>query len=180
MGHSLTRQKTQMLCMAAAVAALLAGCHGKDDNPTGNQSGTGTCASPITLGTAVELKGQSTERATDGVSGDDSTCVGFATHGAERVYRVTVPAASQTKLHLEVEPEQSPSADAFDPVVYVSENCSANPTCVAGQDMRGGGGTESLDFVNSSAEDKSLYVVVDGYGFQGGGAFTLAATLSAP
>ena len=179
MSHSQTRQASNTVCMAMVVGAILAGCHGTDSTAP-NHSGAGTCADPIAIGSGAELKSQSTEKSVDSVSGDDITCVGFATHGAERVYKVTVPATNQTKLHLEVKPEQSASADAFDPVVYVSENCSANPTCVAGQDMRGGGGMESLDFVNSSAKEQSLYVVVDGYDFQAGGAFTLALTLSTP
>jgi len=174
--------KSLLLATLAASSAI--GCHGQGDGqsaPSQTGLGAGTCADPIFLQPSAPLTGQSTADATNVVSGDDPTCLGYATHGGERVYKVMVPATGSTKLHLEVTPDQSPSAEAFDPVIYLSEMCSANPVCVAGQDTHGGGGGESLDFVNTSGEEKSLYVVVDGYDFQlNGGAYTLMATLAAP
>lgn len=177
---------TEQSCSAALVLAgfLLAGCHGSSDNPSGlatNQSAAGTCADPIVLDGTATLSGQTTQGATDAISGDDPTCVGYATHGAERVYKITVPAKDKTKLHVAVSPTDAPGADAFDPVVYVTETCGAQPTCSAGQDIHGGGGPESLDFVNTTGQDKPLYVVVDGYDFQpNGGGYSLATELATP
>ena len=175
----------EQTCRAALVFAgfLLAGCHGSSDNPglAPNQSAAGTCADPILIEGATALTGQSTKDAKDAISGDDPTCVGNATHGAERVYKITVPAKDKSKLHVAVSPTDTPSADAFDPVVYVTEDCVAQPTCSAGQDIHGGGGQESLDFVNTTSQDKPIYVVVDGYDFQpSGGSYSLAAELATP
>ena len=173
-------------CRTAVVLAgfLLAGCHGSGDNPSGlaaNQSAAGTCADPIVLEGSATLSGQTTKDALDAISGDDRSCVGYATHGAERVYKITVSAKDKTKLHVAVSPTDTPSADAFDPVVYVAEDCVAQPACSAGQDNHGGGGQESLDFVNTTGQDKNLYVVVDGYDFQpNGGSYSLAAELTTP
>ena len=185
MCHSTIPQHEAKLLRPLALAAFIViACHGQGDGQsTQSQAGlgAGTCADPILLDPTASLIGQSTANASDAMSGDDPTCLGYATHGAERVYKVVVPATGQTKLHVEVSPVQSPSAEAFDPVIYASEECTATPTCVAGQDSHGGGGPESVDFVNISGEQKSLYVVVDGYDFQlSGGGYTLASSLSGP
>ncbi len=166
----------------ALVGLLLGGCHGSDNGSnTATSQAAATCADPIQIEGTAPLTGQTTNKAADGVSGDDQSCVGYATHGGDRVYKVTVPAKDTNKLSLTVTPTDSPGPDAFDPVVYVTENCGATPTCAAGQDIRGGGGQESLDYTNTSGQDKVLYVVVDGYDFQpNGGGYTLTATLSAP
>ena len=178
--------KHEQSCSTALVLAgfLLAACHGSSDNPSGvatSQNAAGTCADPIVMDGTATLSGQTTKDAKDAISGDDPTCVGYATHGAELVYKITVPAKDKTKLHIAVSPTDTLAADAFDPVVYATEGCGAQPTCSAGQDTHGGGGPESIEYTNASGQDKVLYVVVDGYDFQpSGGSYSLAAELATP
>lgn len=165
------------------VGLLLGGCHGFSDNsavPATSQAAA-TCADPVLIEGATTLTAQTTNNAADSVSGDDPSCVGYATHGGDRVYKVTVPAKNTNKLTLTVTPTDSPGPDAFDLVVYLTENCGATPTCAAGQDVHGGGGAESLSYVNTFGQDQVLYAVVDGYDFQpNGGGYTLAAQFSSP
>lgn len=163
-----------------AVGFFTGACNGSSNNSTvATSQAAATCADPVLIEGATPLAGQTTNNAADNVSGDDPTCVGYATHGGDRVYKVTVPANNTNKLTLTVKPTDSPGPSAFDPVLYVTENCVATPTCVAGQDIHGGGGAESLSYTNTSGQDKPLYVVVDGYDFQpNGGGFTLTAQLT--
>ncbi len=167
----------------ALVGLLLCACSGSKNNSTttATSQAAATCADPILITGAASLTGQTTNQAADSVSGDDGSCLGFATHGGERVYKVTLPAKNTNKLHLVVTPNDKPSAGAFDPVIYVTDTCVAQPKCSAAQDMRGGGGPEVLDFTNTSGQDQALYVVVDGYDYQpDGGGFTLDATFQTP
>jgi hypothetical protein len=161
------------------VGLFLGGCHGSGDNSAGlaaNRSEAGTCSDPILIEGNAKLDAQTTNKGADGVSGDDSSCVGYATHGADRVYKTTLTAKDKNKLRVVVTPTDTASPDAFDPVVYATKDCVAQPTCTAGQDIHGGGGQESFDFVNTTGQDESLYVVVDGYDFQpNGGSYQLAA-----
>jgi hypothetical protein len=115
------------------------------------------------------------------ISGEDQSCVGYKTHGSDRVYKITVPSQNKTKLSVTVTPIQTPGPAAYDPVVYVTENCSAQPTCSAGSDSHGGGSAEAVQYVNTSGTDKDVYVVVDGYDYQNsGGDYKLVAEFAAP
>ncbi len=173
--------------MVATVHALaivvLTGCHG-GDNPSGSTGTTkaaGTCADPIVLAGATSLADESTAKASDGLSGEDTSCLGYKTHGSDQVYKIQVPSTNQAKLHVTVTPKQTPGPDAFDPVVYVTENCTVQPQCSAAADSYGGGHAESVDYVNTGSQTKDVYVVVDGYDFQpGGGQYKLAVELGAP
>jgi hypothetical protein len=141
----------------------------------------GTCADPIELKGSTTLATESTKQGENAVSGEDPTCVGNLTGGAERVYKVVLPANGASKLGVKVTPEQVPGPDAFDPAIYATETCEVHPFCLTGSDDHGGGSLESIEYVNSSGQDRTIYVIVDGYEFQpGGGNFTLVSELSAP
>lgn len=166
-----------------ALAGLFLGaCQGSQGESAAATSHAATCADPIPLTGATTLDKQTTAGASDAVSADDSSCLGFATHGPEQVYKVTVPSSGQTKLQVSVTPGQSPGPDAYDPVIYLTQTCAAQPTCIApGQDIHGGGGSEAAVYTNTSGQPQDLFVVVDGYDFQpSGGGYQLSAKLTSP
>jgi hypothetical protein len=161
---------------------LLAGCHGSGDSSgaqtTGSIKAAGTCVDPIVLKSSGTLDSESTNQASDTISGEDPTCVGYKTHGADQIYKLTLPAANTTRLRVTITPSQTPGPDAFDPVIYETENCTAQPTCLTGEDSHGGGSAEAVEYVNSTGKDKDVYVIVDGYDFQAaGGNFKLVTEL---
>jgi len=160
---------------------LLLACHGSSSQPSNSSKGAGTCADPVVLSGAHTFDSESTSKSTDMISGEDTSCVGYKTHGSDRVYKITVPSQDKTKLSITVTPIQTPGPAAYDPVVYVTENCSAQPTCSAGSDNRGGGSAEAVQYVNATGKDKDVYVVVDGYDYQkSGGDYKLVAEFVTP
>jgi len=164
-----------------AMAVLLTDCKGSSPQRLISSTGEGTCASPVVLSGAKTLDSESTSKASDTVSGEDQSCVGYKTHGSDRVYKITVPSKDKTKLSVTVIPIQKPGPAAYDPVVYVTEDCSAQPTCSSGSDSRGGGSPEAVQYVNTTGKDKDVYVVVDGYDYQkSGGDYNLVAEFVTP
>jgi hypothetical protein len=134
------------------------------------------------LAGGAALDNESTTKAADTLSADSNSCLNAATHGADQVYKVTIPGADQAKLTVTVTPQKPPGADAFDPVVYLTEDCGAQPVaCKAAADDRGGGSPEAISYVNTSGLAKDVFVIVDGYDFQpSGGDYKIAADLAAP
>jgi hypothetical protein len=170
-----------LILVPIALAALLTGCHGPNKDQVPNSiKGAGTCGDPIMLQGTTTLDNESTAKAGDSMSAGDPACLDYETHGSDQIYRITVPAKDLTKFRVIVTPSQTPGADAFDPVVYVTETCGGKPQCEA-SDSRGGGGPEVLEYVNTSGQAKDLFVAVDGYDFQpSGGSYKLEAALVAP
>ena len=134
-----------------------------------NVTGDGSCDSPIALSGSRNLTDQSTVDAGSNLSAQDPSCIGSATDGAERIYKVKLSSKSPNQLIVTVIPDAAPQPDAFDPVVYVTTGCEALPLCVAAKDARGGGSQEKLVYTNTTGADQDLYIVVDSYSFQSSG-----------
>jgi len=169
----------------AVVGLLLAACNGTSPATTqvnpAVTAAAGTCEDPIKLDGSSTLDAQTTSKATDTVSGESSSCVGYKTHGADQVYALTLPSSDKTKLRIAVTPTAIPSQVDFDPVVYVTAGCSAQPDCLTGADSYGAGSAETVEYVNTTGKDQPLFVVVDGYDFQvNGGDYKLDVTLTNP
>lgn len=141
-----------------------------------------TCADPVTLTANSILQRESTAHGVDGLTaGGDSKCAGYQTHGPDRVYKLSLPAAGTTQLKATVAPLESAGTDAFDPVLYVTTVCTSTPACVVGSDAHGAGGEEAVEYINTTGTTQDLFIVVDGYDFQPtGGSYQLTASLLAP
>jgi|GEM_PF-3585041 len=180
----LTRlQQSSWVLAIALIASYVNGCSTKNgtNRTTTTPEAAGSCIDPVVLEGSSTLPDESTKQASDALSGEDPTCIGHKTPGADRVYRIVVPGNGNSKLSISVTPAQPPGPDAYDPVLYAAVECGARPLCLTGADARGGGSLESIEYLNASGQDQTIYVVVDGYGFQpGGGNFQLASELSAP
>lgn len=152
------------------VGSFLVACNGTSPPSTHASpaivTAAGTCEDPIKLNGSATLDNQSTLKATDTMSGDSATCVGYNTHGADQVYALTVPGSDKTKLRIAVTPMAIPGQVGFDPVVYLAASCSAKPECFTGADSYGAGSAETVEHVNVSGKDEALFIVVDGYDFQ--------------
>jgi hypothetical protein len=104
--------------------------------------------------------------------------LGVPTLGPERVYLIPRAAGGAQRLVVTVSPRDLPGTDAFDPVLYLTQDCTETPTCLAAQDSRGGGSTEVLEQIDTGRATEDLYLVVDGYDFQSaGGTFDLTVDL---
>jgi hypothetical protein len=169
----------------ALLGSFLAACNGT--TPPSPQvspatvTAAGTCEDPIKLNGSATLDNQTTLKAIDAMSGDSATCVGYKTHGADQVYALTVPGNDKTKLRITVTPVAIPGQVAFDPVVYLAASCSAQPDCFAGADSYGAGSAETVEHVNATGKEESLFIVVDGYDFQVNvGDYKLAVDVTSP
>jgi len=175
----------RLMAAHALVGSFLVACNGTSPATTQASSAivtaAGTCEDPIKLDSSATLDNQSTLKATDTMSGDNPTCVGYKTHGADQIYALTLPSSDKTKLRITVTPIVIPTQVGFDPVVYLTEGCSAQPECLAGVDSYGAGSAETVEHVNATGKDQPLFVVVDGYDFQmNGGEYKLDAALTSP
>jgi hypothetical protein len=140
------------LIVSSAVASSFAiGCNATSSSTTQPSpvviAAAGTCEDPVRLDGSATLDNQSTLKATDTVSGDNPTCVGYKTHGADQVYALTLPGSDTTRLRVSVTPTTVPGRDGFDPVVYVTAGCSVLPECMAGADSYGAGSAETVEHV---------------------------------
>lgn len=168
---------TEPSCGGAENNESTAGAAGKAEPITGD----GTCDSPILLGGSRVLEDEDTGGARSGVSAEDPRCLGAVTAGAERVYQIKVPASSRNQLSVLVTPNASAQPEAFDPVVYLTTTCDAQPVCLLAMDTRGGGSPESFVYTNETDAAEELFIVVDGYGFQSsGGNYQLKVELMDP
>lgn len=172
-----------LLATHTLMGSFLVGCNGASP-PTAQSNpamitAAGTCADPIRINGSAALDDQTTSRATDMVSGDNPTCVGYKTHGADQVYALMLP--SSGKLSVSVTPKAIPGQSGFDPVVFVTAACAAQPECLTGADSYGAGSAEKVEHVNATGQDQALFVVVDGYDFQvNAGDYKVAIDLSNP
>ena len=174
-----------LLASYALVGSFLVGCNGTSTATTQASpaivTAAGTCEDPIKLNGSATLDNQTTLSATDTVSGESSSCVGYKTHGADQVYALTLPSSDKTKLRITVTPTAVSGQVGFDPVVYLAKGCSAQPECWAGADSYGADSAETVEFVNTTGNDQPLFVVVDGYDFQvNGGDYKLDVALTSP
>ncbi|HEY5957316.1 MAG TPA: hypothetical protein VIV60_12210 [Polyangiaceae bacterium] len=145
--------------------------------------GEGNCLSPYVLPGPITLMNESTARAKNGASALNSTCLGIATDGPDRIYRIAVPATGKTKLQVKATPLNKPKADAFDVVLYVAKSCAPaapHPRCIACKDSRGGGSHESVEYDNDTGTVQELLIVVDGFDDQPGGDYRLDVALTNP
>ena len=166
----------------AVVGSLLAACNGTSPatNPVVTAA-AGTCEDPIKIDGSSTLDAQSTSKASDTVSGESSSCLGYKTHGADQVYALTLPSGDKTKLQIAVTPTAVSGHSGFDPVVYVTAGCSAQPECLTGADNYGAGSAETVEYVNTTGKDQPMFVVVDGYDFQVSvGDYKLDVTFTSP
>jgi hypothetical protein len=169
--------------LAIAIACFISGCgsSGGANKAMTTPQPSGSCADPIILKGSDTLTDESTQSASDSISGEDPLCVGHETPGPDRVYKIALPASGNSKLSLKVVPSQLPGPEAFDPVIFATSDCVAKPICLTGADIHGGGSLESIEYRNASGQEQAIYIVVDGYGFQpAGGGYQLVSELSAP
>jgi hypothetical protein len=143
--------------------------------------GDGNCASPLVVSGTWMLPNESTSAGSSEISALNASCLGSATTGPERIYEVVVPATVTTLLRVTVTPFAPPEIDAFDPVIYLVDGCAPTPSCVAAEDSRGGGSSETLKYTNKTGAAQQLLVIVDGYDFQpNGGKYRLNIELANP
>ena len=136
-----------------------------------------TCATATVISTPGTLSGQTTA----GYTADydpGSTCTGYAAEGPDRVYSITVGAGE--RLTVTVAPDAG-----YDAAVYLVDgsdpaNCTAAPTCLAGADEEAGGGAEMLSWTNSGGSAVTVFIIVDGYGTDDFGGFTLDTAVGTP
>lgn len=105
--------------------------------------------------------------------GSGSGCAGTA--GAERFYRVTVPAGQ--KLVATVVP-----TSAWDPSInlMLSGGCGSPRICVAGSDSGFSGDSDSASFTNSSAGAVDVFVAVESFSGSQSGPYTLTTSIGPP
>jgi hypothetical protein len=167
------------LAVGWAAMFSLSACKREGDSPP--PSHLGNCADPVILDGTHPLGSETTAGLQQALSAADPTCLGTATLGPERVYKVTVPGSEKIHLRVTVIPAEAPGPAAFDPVLYLVRACAAPPVCVAAEDRRGGGSPEVIDYANVTGLPEDLFVVVDGYDFQAqGGTYQLAVDLLPP
>jgi len=174
-----------LMASYALVGSFQVACNGTSPATTQTSPATvtaaGTCEDPIKLDSSATLDNQSTLKATDTMSGDNPTCVGYKTHGADQVYALTLPSRDKAKVRITVTPIAIPTQVGFDPVVYLTESCSAQPECLTGVDRYGAGSAETVEHLNATGKDQPLFVVVDGYDFQvSGGEYKLDVAFTSP
>jgi hypothetical protein len=140
-----------------------------------------TCLDAVAVAVGT-LAGQTTV----GYQGDydlPSGCTGANTRGLDRVYSITIPHGQ--KLKVTVTPVALDGGTSWDPVVYLlggpASGCAGATTCLAGEDLGGGGALETVEYTNSGGTGLPVFIVVDGYGLDDiGGQFSLTVGLGAP
>ncbi len=143
---------------------------GETGGGSGGGGGTGvandTCQTAEAITEAGTIAG-STKGATKNYAPE---CTGFPNEGEDVVYAVTVPAGNRVKLRVGW---IDPTAPAFDPSLYIigqpAESCDAvladagsGIECLAGSD-ESDGASESLEWLNNAATERTVFVVVDSY-----------------
>ncbi len=104
---------------------------------------------------------------------DVDDCTGWQATGGDAIVPVDVAAGQLLSVALDV-----PAGDAS---LYLLTDCADVNTCITGQDDTVSG-PEAIDWINTGG-DTTVYVVLDSYDAEGGGAFLLdidKITLSAP
>lgn len=126
-----------------------------------------TCADPFVISGSGTFTGN-TNLATNDYSQSQS-CTGYASTGPDVVYRVSLQAGDRLQASL-----QPSNQTTWDTAIYLVTSCGSIATsCVAGQDN---GNPETIDYTAAAAGD--FFLVVDGYGGQGG-AYALDVTITA-
>jgi len=99
------------------------------------------------------------------------SCTRFAEAGKDVVYKFTVPAGSVANLNY---------TNAADGAVYIVTDCANITTsCVVGEDSTVTGGLEDIEnFALPGAG--TYYLILDSYGANTGGAFTLTGMITCP
>jgi len=118
----------------------------------------------------IAMSGTITQQSSVGYANDydpEIACLGYAAAGPDRVYSILVPAGSS--LAATVTPEA-----AYDVAVYLiaapAANCDQVPlSCVVGADLELEGGPELVAYMNSTATDETVFIIVDGFASAGGG-----------
>jgi hypothetical protein len=135
-----------------------------------------TCATAaaITIGTPVTGDTSGAKRNYD-AGLDAVACTGVGQPGPDVVYSVDLAAAQQITVTL------SGLAATYDGGVSLvgpgaAALCDANPiaTCVAGADDKFAGQTETFMYTATGAG--TYFIIVDGYGIEDGGTYTLGVT----
>lgn len=118
-----------------------------------------TCQNP----TPANLSGTMSAQKTAGLLRDyqlrDYTCWTKSTSGAEAVYSVLVPHGKA--LTATATPISTDDA-VIDLIEGPASKCTDNATCLDGADSAGVGGAETATYTNSSATDKTVFIVVGG------------------
>jgi hypothetical protein len=169
------RRAQAWLAVGGVAMFSLGACKREGDSPPAH---LGNCADPIVLDGTSTLGTETTAGLQQALSAADPTCLGAATLGPERVYKVALSGSERTHLRVTVTPAETPGPAAFDPVVYLIRACVAPPLCVTAEDRRGGGSLEVVEYANTTGLTEDIFVVVDGYDYQPqGGAYSLALEL---
>lgn len=119
-----------------------------------------SCGNPFIVESSIALVPDTLDGSTNGTDlTTGGSCLGFASHGGDRVYRVSLP--SGVSMSVTVIPENL----SFDPVLYAvtaAECALATPfTCLAANDGGGAGQNETLFYTNETAGSIFVYLVVD-------------------
>lgn len=100
-------------------------------------------------------------------------CTGYAEDGADIVYLVTLQPGGSLSL------DYTSEADG---AIYLLDTCvsPAEAACVAGADANFSGAPEHLAYTNVGATNQTYYLVLDSFGTNTGGTFTLTGTVDCP
>jgi hypothetical protein len=128
-------------------------------------------AIPIACNTAINISGTTapaTNNYDPGVPGP--SCTGFTAAGKDLTYMFTVPAGSVANLNY---------TNATDGSIYIVTDCAnVTGTCVVGEDSTVTGGLEDIE--NFALGAGTYYLILDSYGTNSGGAFTLTGMITCP
>ena len=128
------------------------------------------CEKPLVIATTNTLTGQSLVDMTKDYSLSAMNCRSFS--GEDIVYELSFT----TSMTVTVTPDASSDA-VLNLVDGPASSCATATACLASADVGGGGGLETLSFVNTSGARRTVYLVVSRYS-AGAMTFTVAATLN--
>jgi hypothetical protein len=125
-----------------------------------------TCADPFVIGASGVFTGNTNLAVND--YSQSAACTGYSSTGPDVVYRISLQAGDRLQASLQ------PSNGSWDASIYLVTGCqNIGTSCVAGQDN---GNPEELDYTAASTGD--YFLVVDGFGGQGGN-YALTVNLTA-
>ena len=128
------------------------------------------CEKPLVISTTNTLTGQSLVDLTKDYAPSSMSCRGFS--GADLVYELSFT----TSMTVTVSPDAS-SDVVLNLLDGPAPSCATATACLASADVGGGGGAETLSFVNTSGARRTVYLVVSRYS-PGAMTFSVAATLN--
>lgn len=148
----------------------------------GTLAGGDTCLMPAVLMPNTSYA-SSTGPLNDDYNFDiDGECVGSLENTRDAVFQITVPPGDRLTVRV---------TSIFDAVVNLvaapATNCGTTSggmtsgiTCLAGRDGPGAGGTELVQYFNTSTMPRTVFILVDGFEAGDDGAFSISAVVNPP